>query len=202
MMFGLSPVSLAMAMFDWAAHLAVSPGKCFELATHAWLTASTFPAGAAAGDETDEGGLAMHAGEADPRFAAASWSNWPFSTYRNGFLAIQRWWRWRDATRDVRGVERHHEVLAGFAARQWLDASSPGNFILTNPVVLAATIRSGGANLAAGARHWLDDANAIADRVCGARPRDARTYLPGRDVAITPGRVVWHNSLCELLQYD
>ncbi|MGU7785021.1 PHA/PHB synthase family protein [Burkholderia sp. PU8-34] len=201
MTFGLSPVSLAMAMFDWAAHLAVSPGKCFELATHAWLAAGTFQAAApAAGDETDESDLAVHAGDADPRFAAASWSNWPFSAYRDGFLAIQRWWR--DATRGVRGVERHHEALAGFAARQWLDACSPGNFILTNPVVLEATIRSGGANLAAGARHWLDDANAMADRVCGAHARDARTYLPGRDVAITPGRVVWRNALCELLQYD
>ncbi|RBJ72002.1 poly-beta-hydroxybutyrate polymerase, partial [Pseudomonas sp. MWU12-2534b] len=37
MTFGLSPVSLALAMLDWGAHLAVSPGKCFELATQAWL---------------------------------------------------------------------------------------------------------------------------------------------------------------------
>ena len=40
MTFGLSPVSLALAMLDWGAHLAVSPGKCFELATQA-CTAAT-----------------------------------------------------------------------------------------------------------------------------------------------------------------
>ncbi|MCW3589254.1 poly-beta-hydroxybutyrate polymerase N-terminal domain-containing protein, partial [Burkholderia cenocepacia] len=39
MTFGLSPVSMALAMLDWGAHLAVSPGKCFELATQAWLAA-------------------------------------------------------------------------------------------------------------------------------------------------------------------
>lgn len=40
MTFGLSPVSLALAVLDWGAHLAVSPGKCFELATQAWLAAA------------------------------------------------------------------------------------------------------------------------------------------------------------------
>lgn len=40
MTFGLSPVSLALALLDWGAHLAVSPGKCFELATQAWLAAA------------------------------------------------------------------------------------------------------------------------------------------------------------------
>ncbi|WP_175961366.1 PHA/PHB synthase family protein [Burkholderia pyrrocinia] len=200
MTLGLSPVSLALAMIDWGAHLAVSPGKCVELAWQAWRAAGPLPAANGASDDPDEAGLTVHAGQADPRFAAPAWSNWPFCAYRDNFLSIQHWWH--DATHGVRGVERHHEALVGFAARQWLDACSPGNFIATNPVVLDATIRSGGANLAAGARHWLDDLGALIDRAGGARPRDGRAYLPGRDVAITPGRVVWRNALCELLQYE
>ncbi|RQR34176.1 MULTISPECIES: alpha/beta hydrolase [unclassified Burkholderia] len=200
MTFGLSPVSMALAMFDWSAHLAVAPGKCFELATQAWLAALAPSAQQGDADDADASGLAVHAGEADPRFAAPAWAGWPFRAYRDGFLSIQRWWH--DATRDVPGVERHHEELVGFAARQWLDACSPGNFLATNPVVLDATMRSGGMNLAAGFRHWLDDANALFDRASGTRARDARGYLPGHDVAITPGRVVWRNALCELLQYD
>ncbi|KWA47684.1 poly-beta-hydroxybutyrate polymerase [Burkholderia multivorans] len=203
MTFGLSPVSMALALLDWGAHLAVSPGKCFELATQAWLAALAPAASrgeSAAADDADTRGLAVHAGQADPRFAAPAWSGWPFCAYRDGFLAVQRWWR--DATRGVPGVERHHEELVGFAARQWLDACSPGNFLPTNPVVIDATMRSGGANLAAGLQHWLDDANALLDRTSGTRARDTRSYLPGRDVAITPGRVVWRNTLCELLQYD
>ncbi|MFA8393105.1 PHA/PHB synthase family protein [Burkholderia ubonensis] len=201
MTFGLSPVSMALAVLDWGAHLAVSPGKCFDLATQAWIAAVSWSAGApAARDDTDEDGYAVHAGEADPRFAAPAWSDWPFRFYRDGFLATQRWWR--EATRGVPGVERHHEELVGFAARQWLDACSPGNFVATNPVVLEATARSGGANLAAGLRHWLEDAHALAERMRGVHARKAPEYLPGRDVAITPGRVVWRNELCELLQYE
>lgn len=200
MTFGLSPVSLALAVIDWAAHLAVSPGKCVELAMQAWLAAAPQRADGHTADDADTSGLAVHAGEADPRFAAAAWAGWPFCLYRDGFLSIQRWWR--DATRGVPGVERHHEELVGFVARQWLDACSPGNFPATNPVVLDATMRSGGANLAAGMRHWLDDANAWFDRACDTPASDTRAYLPGRDVAVTPGRVVWRNALCELLQYD
>lgn len=202
MTFGLSPVSLALAMLDWGAHLAVSPGKCLELATQA-CTAAVAPAAnrrEGDADDADMSGLAVHAGEADPRFAAPAWAGWPFSVYRDSFLSIQRWWR--DATRGVPGVERHHEELVGFVARQWLDACSPGNFLATNPVALDATMRSGGANLAAGFRNWLDDASALLDRTSGKRAGDTRTYLPGRDVAVTPGRVVWRNALCELLQYD
>ena len=202
MTFGLSPVSLALATLDWAAHLAVSPGKCFDLAMQA-CAAAVAPAAdqcEAEAGEADPTGLAVHAGQADPRFAAPAWAGWPFHVYRDSFLSIQRWWR--DATHGVPGVERHHEELVGFAARQWLDACSPGNFLATNPVVLDATMSSGGANLAAGALNWLEDAKALLKRAGGTHAHDARTYLPGRDVAITPGRVVWRNALCELLQYE
>jgi polyhydroxyalkanoate synthase subunit PhaC len=200
MTFGLSPVSFALALFDWGAHLAIAPGKCFDLATHAWLAGSLFPAAVpVSGGDEDESGVAVHAGIADPRFAAHEWSNWPFRLYRDAFQAVQLWWR--EATRNVPGVERHHEQLVAFAARQWLDACSPGNFVATNPVVLETTLRSGGANLAAGMRNWLDDVAAMASSVPGARPRRAKVWVPGRNVAVTPGRVVWRNELCELIQY-
>ncbi|WP_321915668.1 MULTISPECIES: PHA/PHB synthase family protein [unclassified Paraburkholderia] len=192
--FGLSPLALTLAALDWAGHLTVSPGKCFELAAHAWLAPRRRP-----DVDADGGGTTVYAGHADPRFTATAWSNWPFRMYRDAFLATERWWR--EATHGVPGVERHHEDLVGFAARQWLDACSPGNFIATNPEVLQATWRTGGANLAAGMRNWLEDASAMADTMRGARARVAQAWLPGRDVAVTPGRVVWRNALCELLQY-
>ena len=201
MTFGLSPISLALAAIDWGAHLAISPGKCFDLATHAWLAASLLPAAVPVSGAGEHGnGVAVHTGIADPRFAAPAWSNWPFRPYRDAFLAVQRWWQ--EATFGVPGVEQHHEQLVGFAARQWLDACSPGNFIATNPLVLEAMARTGGANLAAGMRNWLDDAMTMTSNLAGARSGGQQVFVPGRDVAVTPGRVVWRNALCELLQYE
>jgi hypothetical protein len=97
----------------------------------------------------------------------------------------------------VRGVSPHHSEVVTFIARQLLDCAAPSNFMLTNPVAQAATLRSGGGNLLAGAmRAAADWTQAIA----GA-PGDTG-YVPGRDVAVTPGKVVLRNRLVELLRYD
>ena len=191
---GMSPASIALAWIDWLLHLAVSPGKCFELATRAWQTACAPPL--AAERHGDDVGPAA---SVDPRFAEPAWSLWPFGLYRDGFLRAQQWWQ--DATTGVVGVDRHHEELTRFVVRQWLDTWSPSNFVATNPVVLDATAKCGGANFAAGARHWFEDFAVLAKRHLGGRPQRRSAYRPGREVAITPGKVVWRNALCELLQY-
>src|SRR3546814_15445415 len=56
-----------------------------------------------------------------------------------------------------RSVDRHHQNVVAFAARQWLDMFSPGNLLATNPVVLKRTLEQGGTNLARGLRNAIDD---------------------------------------------
>jgi polyhydroxyalkanoate synthase subunit PhaC len=196
---GLSPASAALACLDWGMHLAISPGKWLDLGMRAWRdTASVWSA--ALPVAATPAAPASAALADDPRFAAPSWSRWPFSAYRDIFLRTQQWWQ--DATTSVAGVERHHADIVNFMARQWIDACSPGNFVATNPVVLEATLTSGGANFAQGWKHWMED-YAVATKSMGGAPVHARlAYQPGRDVAVTPGKVVWRSALCELLQYD
>jgi polyhydroxyalkanoate synthase subunit PhaC len=98
-------------------------------------------------------------------------------------------------------MQAHHAQIVEFFARQWLDACSPANFVLTNPAVLETALRTGGANFIAGANHWNADLEELNRRLRGA-PRVARgPFTPGNEVAITPGKVVWRNAFCELLQY-
>lgn len=196
---GLSPASAMLACADWAWHLAISPGKCLELGAQAWRnTANALRSALPGAPEIAPPAAAA----ADPRFAGASWSIWPFSAYRDTFLRTQQWWQ--NATTGVPGVDRHHEDVVRFIARQWVDACSPGNFVATNPVVLETAMKSGGANFVTGLHHWSED---LADLVkhAGGAPAHSRAapmaYEPGHDVAITPGKVVWRNELCELLQY-
>ena len=93
----------------------------------------------------------------------------------------------------------HHAQLAAFAARQWLDLLSPGNQIAGNPEVMRQTWQEGGANLLRGAAHaWEDAMRALANQP----PAGAGDYIPGKQVAVTPGKVVWRNRLMELLQYS
>ncbi|MFN6994421.1 MAG: PHA/PHB synthase family protein [Aquincola tertiaricarbonis] len=185
----LSPAAVMLAGLDWALHLAVSPGKRMALARLAW-------------EQVDEllhllrSGAPAPAPAPDRRFAAPAWQQWPFHLLQRSFLMQQQWWA--AATRGVRGVDPHHEEMVAFIARQGLDMLSPGNQLLTNPVVLQRTADEAGGNLLRGWLHAVDDLRRLAT---GAPPAGTEQFRPGHEVACTPGRVVMRNALCELIQY-
>jgi len=194
---GLSPAALAAAYWDWAIHLAASPGKRMELADKAWRKASRL--GAYASSTSLAGGATTPCIEPlpqDKRFAAPDWRRWPYDLLYQSFLLNQQWWH--VATTGVGGVTKQHENVVEFAARQWLDMFSPSNFLATNPEALRRTYEQGGANLLRGWRNFLEDATRAAS---GAKPAGAEKFRPGRDVAVTPGKVVYRNRLIELIQY-
>jgi len=187
---GLSPVSLALAMADWAWHLGVSPGRQLELAE---LAAQLAQDTARAQD-----GMRSDAGKADddPRFRHEAWANWPFSQIRTGFRNTEAFWR--EATR-VPGMTAHHADMTRFFAKQWLGMMAPANWLLTNPVVLQDVVESRGAHLMQGAKNWLEDVTGVP---VGQPPAPPRQFQVGRDVAVTPGKVVFRNRLVELIRYE
>lgn len=190
---GLSPSSFALAWMDWLLHLAIAPGKQLLLADKArrkmgrLLRAASMPATA---------GPCIEPLPQDPRFRDPAWQQWPYNLIHQNFLLTQQWWH--NATTGVRGVTRHHEHVVSFAARQWLDMWSPSNFLPTNPEALRATLREGGMNLLRGARYAADDLMRAFNE---DQAHEALPFVPGRDVALTPGKVVMRNELVELIQY-
>jgi len=192
---GLSPTAVQQAWWDWAQHLLLSPDKQAELAGKALRKWQRF------------GGYWEQACRApcepcieplpqDKRFRGEAWQRWPFNVLYQGFLLQQQWWH--AATTGVPGVSRHHEAMVNFGARQILDVFSPSNFLATNPELLEQTRREGGANLARGASNLLEDWRR---RQAGEGPVGVEAYRVGRDVAVTPGKVVYRNRLIELIQY-
>ena len=193
----LSPVSSLLAWQDWATHLAASPGKQMDLAH---LAAGQAQALAAYVQERllaapDKAQAQVAPPVQDRRFADSAWRQWPFWLWHQSFLMTQQWWD--AATHGVRGVEPHHEKLVSFWARQWLDMGSPGNQFLTNPVVLSKTAEEMGANLVRGAQHLAEDLRQAASGTAAETP-----FVVGRDVAITPGKVVLRSRVMELIQYQ
>ncbi len=85
-----------------------------------------------------------------------------------------------------------------FLTRQFLDMVSPSNFLLTNPEVLAKTREEAGQNLVRGMQNLLEN---VHGKMTGAPATGTEDFLPGRDVAMTKGKVVYSNRLIELLQY-
>jgi polyhydroxyalkanoate synthase len=193
---GLSPAALAAASLDWAAHLAIAPGKQLQLVEKARRKAMRFAHYAV---KRALGAPAVPCIEPlpqDRRFAGAAWGGWPFDLVYQGFLLHQQWWH--NATTGVRGVTRQHEQAVAFAARQMLDMLSPANFPATNPELLQRTLKTGGTNFLRGAQNLLEDWDRA---VAGRKPAGSEAFAVGRDVACTPGRVVFRNPLIELIRY-
>jgi polyhydroxyalkanoate synthase len=193
---GLSPQALALAYFDWWIHLAAAPGKRAELAYKAAHKTNRLLAHLATATLDGKAPACIEPLPGDDRFRGEGWQRFPYSFWSQAFLLNQQWWH--NVTREVPGVTPHHEDMVSFAARQLLDMVSPANIPFANPDVVAKTLETGGANLVAGFRNWLEDAGR---QMTGQPPVGAEDFVVGRDVAVTPGKVVYRNHLIELIQY-
>ena len=194
---GLSPVAGLQAWHDWAIHLAISPGKQRGLLDKALDKQRRFARYALHATATADCTNCIEPLEQDRRFADPAWQQWPFNLIHQGFLLQQQWLH--NATTGVRGVSRHHENLVTFGGRQLLDMWSPVNFPWTNPEVLQATARTGGANLWRGMTNFFEDMRRLA---LDEAPSGTEAFEVGKDVAITPGKVIYRNRLIELIQYQ
>ncbi len=193
---GLSPTSALAAYLDWAVHLANSPGKQGELFTKAFRKSVRFNhyvAGLLAGRDQPP---CIEPLPQDRRFRGEEWRKPPFSIYYQAFLLLQQWWH--NAVTAVQGVSDHHQDVIAFSARQALDFFSPSNYLLTNPEALKATLTSGGANLVRGMQNLFEDWERA---TLGMAPAGTEKFRVGKEVAVTPGKVIYRNRLIELIQY-
>ncbi|MGA0532660.1 PHA/PHB synthase family protein [Hansschlegelia sp. KR7-227] len=193
---GVSPAACALALFDWSVHLAGAPGKQAELVDKAARKAARFWLHAFAASMGDNAPPCIEPLPGDHRFDAEGWRRPPYDLLAQAFLLNQQWWH--NVTREVPGVAPHHEEVVAFAARQALDVFSPSNAPFTNPEVAAKALETGGMNFAQGVRNWVEDVSRLATK---QPPVGAENFEVGRNVAVTPGRVVYRNELIELIQY-
>ena len=193
---GLSPAAGLLAWYDWALHLSLSPGKqrsLIEKGLHKQQRLARYALRVASAHDCP---TCIEPLEQDRRFAAPAWQQWPFNVIHQGFLLQQQWWH--NATTDVPGMNPHSQDVVSFMARQMLDAFSPSNNPFTNPEVIERARETGGANFIEGWKNWIED---LQRQVTGQPPVGAERFVIGRDVAATPGKVVFRNHLIELIQY-
>ncbi|WEK43233.1 MAG: alpha/beta fold hydrolase [Candidatus Sphingomonas colombiensis] len=184
---GISPIAIAMAGFDWAAHMANAPFHRAELAIDAWMCGLRMMAALAGVNEIEPAAD-------DHRFVSEGWAKEPYRGFMQWFLLAQGWTE--EATSCLSGVSCENGRIARFVARQGLDMFSPSNIPWANPEVIATTLAEGGRNLFEGAVNALTDMSALAT---GSPP--LTRFKPGRNVAVARGKVVFRNELIELLQY-
>lgn len=193
---GWAPEDYSQAWWDWYLNLANEPGKqlnllqsAFEKALDTWNFAAR-----AATAPTD-------ATEPVPGFTDPAWNVWPYNLYAKSYSNWASWMQEALAA-GSRGALQPAGPGAGvnrlkFATQQLVDAASPANFLHTNPEILQTTVAESGQNLVRGLQHWLEDAQGI----LSGRRNESTEFKVGKDIAVTPGKVIFRNRLIEVLQY-
>lgn len=195
---GISPAVMAMAYYDWLVHLGFAPGKQAMLNEKVIRKIARLTTYAFESFQDHKTPPCIEPLPQDPRFDTDDWRQWPFNLIYQTFLLTQQWWH--NATTNNRGVNKQNEAIVSFVTRQILDMFSPSNSPLTNPEIIKATIEQGGQNLVRG---WFNFLNDMSHQVGVKRPDDTiDQFVVGRDVAVTPGKIIFRNRLIELIQYQ
>ncbi|WP_273860490.1 class I poly(R)-hydroxyalkanoic acid synthase [Photobacterium sp. GSS17] len=135
----------------------------------------------------------------DKRFVDPAWENEAFYNFiKQSYLLFSN--KMKETIDSIDGLDEKAKERLGFFSRQAINALSPTNFITTNPELVKLTVETNGANLVKGMELLQQDIQSSAD-VLKIRMTDDSAFELGKDVANTPGEVVYKNHLFELIQY-
>ena len=135
----------------------------------------------------------------DRRFRDPAWGdNALFDFIKQSYLLTSRWLV--ETVNQLEGSDEKTRQKIDFYTRQFVDAMAPSNFVATNPEVLRATLESGGENLLRGLNNLLDDLGRGRGRLA-IKMTDLDAFELGKNVAVTPGKVIFQTELMQLIQY-
>ncbi|MES3013325.1 MAG: class I poly(R)-hydroxyalkanoic acid synthase [Pseudomonadota bacterium] len=151
-------------------------------ATALWNQAAAAPQGSAG------------AKSGDRRFADQAWLSNPSASYTAGMYLLNARTLLRMAEQ-VQADEKTRQRLR-FAVQQWIDASSPANYLALNPEAQRKALETKGESIAQGLQHLWHDI-----RQGHLSQTDESLFEVGRNVATTAGSVVFENELFQLIEY-
>ncbi len=132
----------------------------------------------------------------DRRFKDQSWhENQVFEFLNQSYLAATQWSQ--SFVEEASDLDEHERKKAKFYAEQVTNAMSPSNFAFTNPEIIKLTLETNGENLVKGAKQMAEDL-----KTGKIRQTDFSAFEVGRNMAMSPGKVVFENDLIQLIQYE
>jgi len=192
---GIDPFTIANAYAELGRQAAQNPEKLMQAQFQFWQQAVDLWSATA---KRMLGGERKSVADPDPgdrRFKDEAWEDNPvFDHIKQTYLLSARWLL--DTVNDVEGVDSQTAKKVDFYTRQFVDALSPSNFMVTNPEVLRTTVETGGQNLLDGLENLLDDMEQ--GRISQT---DYDAFEVGTNLAVTPGKVIYQNDLMQLIQY-
>ena len=192
------PMNVASAFMEMTTKMMTQPHKIVEANMNLWQDYMKLWQNTASrmmGQETDPVAEPHHE---DRRFKGEAWESEVFDYIKQSYLLTSNWMQ--STVSEVEGLDDKTQKKVDFFTKQYVDALSPTNFVMTNPEVLKTTVESGGENLVNGLRNLLEDMERGNGNL-SIRMTDEDAFEVGKNVATTPGKVVFRNDLMELIQY-
>jgi polyhydroxyalkanoate synthase len=142
----------------------------------------------------------IEANPKDKRFKDEAWKdNEVFDFIKQTYLLSARYVQ--NVVGQAEGLDRKTAQKIDFYSRQFIDAMSPSNFLLTNPEVLRRTAETGGENLIRGLNNLLSDLERGHGKL-SIKMTDMDAFKLGENIGVSPGKVIYQNALMQLIQYS
>jgi polyhydroxyalkanoate synthase len=193
------PLNIASAFMEMTARLIANPGHLVEAQLGFWRDYMSLWQNTTRrimGMETEP---VIDALSSDRRFKDSAWKeNEVFDFIKQSYLLSARYVQ--DVVKQVDGLDAKTAQKVDFYSRQFVDAMSPSNFLLTNPEVLRKTAETGGENLLKGLNNLLSDLEQGKGKL-RIKMTDTEAFQLGENIGVSPGKVVYQNDLMQLIQY-
>ena len=195
----MDPLSIGNSFFEMTAKMMADPAKLMQAQMTLWndyLTLWQRTTQRLMGEQSEP--VATPAPD-DKRFKDAAWDeNTLFDYIKQSYLLSARWIQ--STVQNIDGLDDRTAKKVDFYTRQFVDALAPTNFVMTNPEVLRETMATGGENLVRGLDNLLSDLERGKGQLRIAQT-DYDAFEVGKNIAVTPGKVIFQNDLMQLLQY-
>ncbi len=196
----LHAMNVAHAFMEMAAQLMRDPAQVAHAQLGLWQDYMTLWQNSTRRMWGMKAGAVIEPHPKDPRFKDSAWNEIEvFDFIKQSYLLAARYVQ--GVVTRVDGLDARTAQRVDFYSRQFMDAISPTNFLMTNPEVLRKTIETGGENLLRGLSNLLSDLERGRGKLT-IRTNGLDAFRIGEDVAASPGKVVFQNDLMQLIQYS
>ena len=193
-------LGIAKAFYDMMGKLFADPAKIAEAQLKLWQDYTALWQNSMLRFWGLEAKPVIEPAKGDRRFKHDDWQrNFLFDYIKQSYLIAAK--NLHQMVAGVKGLDENTAKKVDFYTRQYIDALSPTNYPATNPEVLRETVSTGGKNLLKGLHNLLDDLESGDGKQLRVRMTDASAFEVGRNLATTPGKVVFQNELMQLIQY-
>jgi polyhydroxyalkanoate synthase len=196
---GADPLNIGAAFMEMTTRLMANPARLMQAHIGFWQDYLTLWQNTARRMMGEAPRSVIDEQKSDRRFKDDAWrENEVFDFIRQSYLLSAKYFT--NVVQHAEGLDTKTAQKVDFYTRQFVDAMSPSNFLMTNPEVLRRTAETGGENLLKGLSNLLSDLERGKGQL-RIRMTDETKFKVGENIAITPGKVVFRNALMELIQY-